>query len=217
MLKIQKFLFSNKNIVGLVCGSIVICLGFIGIVKHLWPLVAIISYVFGYLIAPKEKEVVFYHIKGENIADYIGFIHKFLRSSLDSDKLPIEAKEALQSITKNAIELLTFLQNKDSLDSSSEDMINLKSIFDNYIPKLINQFSKLPSHYSHNIKTSTGKTAKDMLLEQLLLLDNKIQEISYGIYEDDVTALKVNGRFLKEKFESNDLFSLKDNHVQYHH
>lgn len=215
MLKIQKFLFSNKNIIGLICATIIVCLGFVGIVKHLWPVVAIIAYVFGYLVGPKEKEVVFYHIKGENMSDYIGFLNKFLRSSIDNEKLPLEAKEVLQSITKNAIELLTFLQSKESLDSSSEEMINLKSIFDTYIPKLINQFSRLPSNYANNVKTSTGKTAKDMLIEQLTLLENKIQEISYGIYEDDVTALKVNGRFLKEKFESNDLFAINENKVQY--
>lgn len=215
MLKFQKFIFSNKNITGLVCASLIAALGFVGIVKHAWFIVAMIAYVFGYIIGPKEKAVVFYHIKGENMADYVGFLHKFLKNSLDNSKLPIEAKSILQSITKDAVELLNFLQSKDSVDESSEEMMNLKSIFDTYIPKLINQFSKLPSDYANNIKTSSGKTAKDLLLEQLNLLEQKIKEISYGIYEDDVTVLKVNGRFLKEKFDSSDLFSVKENKVQY--
>lgn len=215
MLKFQKFIFSNKNITGLICASLIVALGFIGFIKHAWFVVALIAYIFGYLIGPKEKEVVFYHVKGENMADYIGFLHKFLKNSLDNSKLPIEAKSILQNITKDAVELLTFLQSKDSVDESSEEMMNLKSIFDTYIPKLINQFSKLPSDYANNIKTSSGKTAKDMLLEQLTLLEQKIKEISYGIYEDDVTALKVNGRFLKEKFDSSDLFSVKESKVQY--
>lgn len=215
MLKLQKFIFSNKNIVGLICASVVVALGFLGIVKHGWFLVACIAYAFGYLVGPKEKELVFYHVKGESMADYIGFLNKFLRTSLDNPKLPLEAKTVLQNITKNAVELLTFLQEKDTVDSSSEEMINLKSIFDTYIPKLINQFSRLPQEYANNVKTSTGKTAKQMLLEQLILLENKIQEISYGMYEDDVTALKVNGRFLKEKFDNNDLFAVKENQVQY--
>lgn len=215
MLKLQKFVFSNKNIVGLICASIVVALGFFGIVKHGWFLVSCIAYAFGYLVGPKEKDVVFYHIKGENMADYIGFLNKFLRTSLDNQKLPVEAKNILQNITKNAVELLTFLQEKDSIDSSSEEMINLKSIFDTYIPKLVNQFSRLPQEYANNVTTSTGKTAKHMLVEQLTMLEHKIQEISYGMYEDDVTALKVNGRFLKEKFDNNDLFAVKDNQVQY--
>lgn len=214
-LKLQKFIFSNKNIVGLVCASLIVGLGFLGVVKHGWLAVALIAYVFGYLVGPKEKEVIFYHVKGESMADYIGFLQKFLRNSLDSPKLPIEAKEVLQSITKNAVELLTFLQGKDTVDDTSEEMINLKSIFDTYLPNLINQFSRLPSEYANNVKTSSGKTAKEMLVEQLTLLENKIQEISYGIYEDDVTALKVNGRFLKEKFESNDLFAVKEQQVKY--
>lgn len=215
MLTVQKFIFSNKNIVGLICASLVVGLGFLGIVKQGWLLVAVIAYIFGYLVGPKEKEVVFYHVKGESIADYIGFLQKFLRNSLDNQKLSLEAKEALQNITKNATELLTFLQGKESYDFLSEDMTNLKSIFDTYIPKLVNQFSRLPSEYANNVKTSNGKTAKEMFLEQLTLLEHKIQEISYGIYEDDVTALKVNGRFLKEKFETNDLFAVKEQLVQY--
>lgn len=215
MLKFQKFIFSNKNIVGLICASVIVSLGFLGIVKHGWFLVAAIAYAFGYLVGPKEKEIVFYHIKGESMLDYIGFLNKFLRSSLDNSKLPLEAKNILQSITKNAVELLTFLQEKDTVDSSSEEMINLKSIFDTYIPKLINQFSRLPQEYANNVKTSTGKTAKQMLLEQLTLLEKKIQEISYGMYEDDVTALKVNGRFLKEKFDNNELFDIKNHEVIY--
>lgn len=215
MLKFQKFIFSNKNIVGLICASVIVALGFLGIVKHAWFLVACIAYAFGYLVGPKEKEIVFYHIKGESMLDYIGFLNKFLRSSIDNPKIPLDAKNILQNITKNAVELLTFLQEKDTVDSSSEEMINLKSIFDTYIPKLINQFSRLPQEYANNVKTSTGKTAKQMLLEQLTLLEKKIQEISYGMYEDDVTALKVNGRFLKEKFDNNELFDIKNHEVIY--
>lgn len=215
MLKIKKYIFSNKNIFGLVFASIVACLGFIGIVQHEWIIVAMIAYLFGYLIAPKEQQVIFIHVKGQSMEDYIGFLNKFLRSSLDHTKLPLEAKNILQNITKNAIELLNFLQSKHSVDDSSEDMINLKSIFDTYIPQLINQFTRLPTDYANNVKTSSGITAKAMLIEQLTLLEIKIKEISYGIYEDDITALKVNGRFLKEKFESHELFSIKENKKQY--
>lgn len=208
-LQVQKFIFSNKNITGLICASIIVVLAFLGIVKQGWFFISFVAYFFGYLVCPKEKELVFYHVKGENISDYIGFLDKFLRNSLDNPKLSTEAKEILQHITKNATELLLFLQEKESYDFLSEDMTNLKSIFDNYIPKLVNQFTRLPSEYSHNVKTSTGRTAQAMFIEQLYLLERKIEEISFGIYEDDITSLKINGRFLKEKFETNDLFSLQ--------
>jgi hypothetical protein len=45
-----------------------------------------------------------------------------------------------------------------------------------------------------------GKTAHDVLQEQLGLLDSKMQEILVSVNENDTQALLANGRFLKEKF-----------------
>jgi hypothetical protein len=49
-----------------------------------------------------------------------------------------------------------------------------------------------------------------MLMEQLKLMDKQVTEISYGMYENDVTALKVNGRFLKQKFSQANLFEMEE-------
>jgi hypothetical protein len=209
MLKFQKFLLSNKNIFGFGFASIIVLLGFIGIVKSFWIPISLMAYVFGYLLAPKDKEIKFFHFKGENLEDYIGFINKLSEKINSSEKLPQDSKSIIINIIANANELLKFLQQKSDINEFNEDMINLKAIFDSYLPKIVNQYERLPVKYATQVKTSNGKTAKEMLIEQLTLLQQKMTEISYGMYEDDVTALKVNGRFLKQKFEQTNLFILE--------
>ncbi|NCP98389.1 hypothetical protein GW796_00750 [archaeon] len=210
ILKIKKFLLSNKNIIGCDLASIVLVLvlAFVGVIKTLWLPIAIMSYIFGYIAIPAEKEINFFHIKGENLNDYIGFVSKMQKTVNESNKLPNEAKSIFSSISKNAIELLTFLQKDNQNYSFNEDMRNLTSIFDAYLPKIINQYERFPSSYANDVKASNGKTAKTMLIEQLEILEKQVQEISYGMYENDMTALKANGYFLKSKFSQNNLFEI---------
>ena len=211
LFKIQKFLFSNKNIIGCALASIVIVLALLGVLKSYWLPIAVMAYIFGYVAGPADKNIKFYHYQGESLADYIGFVTKLKNTVMVSDKIPQEAKEIIHSISGNAIELITFVQEAQKNTSFNEDMINFTSIFDSYLPNIINQYSKLPSRYANEVKSSNGKTAKQMLIEQLTVLDQKVKEIAYGMYEDDVTALRANGNFLKEKFGKNNLFELEIN------
>jgi hypothetical protein len=193
LLKIKKFLFSNKNIIGCLLASTIIILGFIGMIKSFWLPIAVMSYIFGVIATPEAKEIKFIHLKNENLNDYLGFINKLHKTVELSEKLPIDAKNNIHNIIKTAIELINFLQKGDQNLSLSEDLINLTSIFDSYLPKIINQYERLPSKYANEIKASNGKTARQMLIEQLSILQKKVEEIAYGMYENDVTALRANG------------------------
>ncbi len=209
--KIQKFLFSNKNILGCGLASIILVLSLLGIIKSLTPLIALMAYVFGYVAGPADKKITFYHYQGENLTDYIGFINKMKNTVMISQKIPEEAKSIIHNISQTGTELINFLHSDNKNVVLNEDMMNFTSIFDAYLPKIINQYSRLPSKYANEVKTSNGKTAKQMLIEQLTVLEQKVQEIAYGMYEDDVTALRANGNFLKEKFAKTNLFELEMN------
>lgn len=209
--QIQKFLFSNKNILGCALTSVVLVLALLGIFKSFWIPLAVMAYIFGYVAGPAEKKIKFYHYQGESLADYIGFINKMKNNVMISEKIPQDAKDIIHSISQKAIELITFVQDAQKNTAFDEDMINFTSIFDSYLPNIINQYSRLPSKYANEVKTKNGKTAKQMLVEQLTVLDEKVQEIAYGMYEDDVTALRANGNFLKEKFGKTNLFELEIN------
>lgn len=204
-------MLSNKNIVGMSFASAIVVLALLGLLKAYWLPIAVISYIVGFIVGPKEKEIKFFHMKGESLEDYPGFLNNLQNKIMQSSKLPEDAKKIILAINTNALEMISFIQQKDNdLDEYSEDISNLKMVFDSYLPKLINQYEKLPTKYATEVKTSSGKTAKEMLLEQLKLLEKTTVEIAYGMYENDVSKLKVNGRFLKEKFERKNLFEINE-------
>ena len=125
MFKVQKFLLSNKNMLGLAFSSLVILLAFLGFIKSFWLPLAVIAYGLGYFVGPTEKEIKFYHFKGENLTDYIGFLRKLVATINVSSKIPQEAKIILTHLGEKANELLDFLHKKNDLGIFNEDMNNL--------------------------------------------------------------------------------------------
>jgi hypothetical protein len=45
-----------------------------------------------------------------------------------------------------------------------------------------------------------GKTPKEVLLDQLTLLENKMSEVADDVHRNDSDRLLANGRFLQERF-----------------
>jgi hypothetical protein len=56
---------------------------------------------------------------------------------------------------------------------------------------------------------NNGNTAQAMLLEQLVLLDERMQAMLANALSEDARALTENGLFLEQKFRLQDFFSLK--------
>lgn len=207
MFKFKNLLLSNKNIVGLGLSSIVIILGFIGILKSLILPLAILFYIFGYLITPKEVNLEStVELDNKNYLDILSNLNITLNNS---KKLPNEAREIIERIYSQTSELIEYQKKKQLLFNTNEDGFVLESILDSYIPKIINQYNLIPASYANNEKASNGKTAKEMIIEQLLILEEKIKEISNNIYANDISAIKINGNFLKKKFTNTQLFEFE--------
>lgn len=207
-LTLQKWLYSRKNIVGCASATFAIILYLAGIIDiFAWGIIAGF-YVAGYLLAPKEKTTVFFHLSNESLADYKGFLQRLYKNS--EEYLPMEAKQKLQSICNNSNELLDFLdKSPEHINSFNEQIFSIKKIFDQYLPNLINRYIKLPKRYAETIVLQNEKTTKDMLMEQLKILDEQIIKISYAMYENDTKALQIHGKVLEQKFEEEDYFNLE--------
>lgn len=210
MLAISKFLFSNKNLTGLGFSSIIIILAFFGILKSLILPLTIMCYILGYFITPKEELTeTDTNANNNSIEAYLDILAEINSNVNKSSTLPVEAKKIVTNISNTTTELLNFQKQKNTLNNTTEDSLILQSILETYLPKIINQYNLLPANYANNTKSSNGKTAKEMIIEQLTILDEKITEISHNIYENDVTAMKVNGNFLKKKFNETNIFEFE--------
>jgi hypothetical protein len=49
-----------------------------------------------------------------------------------------------------------------------------------------------------------GKTARDLLMEQLTILDDQLKEVVDNVARGDAEALLANGKFLETKFRERD-------------
>ena len=207
-LTFQKWLYSKKNVVGCAAAMIAIVLYLGGIIDAFAWAIIFGFYMAGYMIAPQEKTTVFFHFANESLGDYRGFLDRLYKNS--AEQLPSQAKEKLNSIRINAHELLDFLdKSPEQLTSFNTNLHTIKKIFDQYLPNLINRYIKLPRSYAENVVLINKKTTKDMLMEQLTILDEQVVKIAHAIYENDTLALQTHGKLLEQKFEKEDYFEIE--------
>ena len=66
-------------------------------------------------------------------------------------------------------------------------------------------YLNLPRAYATLHKMPNGKTADEVLSDQLTLIGTKMNDVADAVHENDSDALLANGRFLEEKFGASPL------------
>jgi hypothetical protein len=74
-----------------------------------------------------------------------------------------------------------------------------------YLPEALNSYLALPRMYAENVPVQDGKTARDVLIDQLKLIDAKMRETATAMYRNDADQLLANARFLQERFADSNL------------
>jgi hypothetical protein len=69
-----------------------------------------------------------------------------------------------------------------------------------YLPKSLDDYLAIPRMYAERVPIQDGKTARDVLIEQLNLMNQKMQETAQAMYKYDADRLLSNARFLQERF-----------------
>lgn len=70
-----------------------------------------------------------------------------------------------------------------------------------YLPTALQSYLSLPRGYANLHPITPGKTAKQVLLDQLDLLDKQLVQVTHAVLKGDTDRLVVaNGRFLESRF-----------------
>lgn len=89
---------------------------------------------------------------------------------------------------------------------SQHDRFVVERTAHDYLPTAVRNYLKLPQAYRSNpLPDADGKTAREVLAEQLDLLARRVRQIADMAYRQDVEALLVHGRFLQSKFGKSSL------------
>jgi hypothetical protein len=74
-----------------------------------------------------------------------------------------------------------------------------------YLPDALRAYLAIPRPYAEARLVESGKTAHDILMDQLNLMDSKLSEVADAIARNDTERLLSSVRFLQERFASSSL------------
>ncbi|MHC1770390.1 MAG: hypothetical protein AB9907_01415 [Flexilinea sp.] len=199
MTKKQKFLlylYGTPNIIGCLLGILGLALFFMGIINQFWFLIIIGLYAIGVLATPRSSNYEL-SMKNQLTADDIreeldDLIRKIKR------KVPNDVFEVVQNIKVSILEVLPQIVD---LSDSDYNIYTIRKTALDYLPASLQNYINLPPAYANFHLVKDGKTSKQLLLEQLNLLDQEMKETVRLVYANDTQKLMIQGQFLKEKFQ----------------
>jgi hypothetical protein len=197
---ILRYVYSSKNIVGSTLGLFGLLLFFTHIVTSLfWPFVVVAMYGIGALLAPGPPKVA---LSGTSF-DPESIRHSLQRTlSIAGGKLSPPLQSKLQDIADT---IMGILPHYADFPPGSPDLFVVGRTATDYLPSALQSYLNLPRAYAALHKMPNGKTADDVLGDQLTLLDSKMNEVADAVHKKDSDALLANGRFLEEKFGASPL------------
>jgi len=195
--RVLLFLYSTRNLVGsgLAIGGL--GLFFAGVISDWWFPIVVGLYALGWLAVPGSKELELQVRNEATQANLVDSLEELISAS--KSRLPADAVERLGRIQTVVTELAPKLF---SGDVAMEHVVTLVHAVTRDLPGTVKNYLRLPAAFASMHAVENGKTARQLLLEQLDLLDGQLAKIATNIYKDDAEALVTNGWFLKEKFHT---------------
>ena len=195
-----RYVYSSKNIVGSTLALFGLLLFFTHVVTVVfWPFVVVAMYGIGALLAPGPPQVA---LGGTSFDP--DSIRKSLQHQLSiaNGKLSPPLQTKLQQIADN---IMGILPHYAEFPPGSPDLFVVGRTATDYLPAALQAYLNLPRAYATLHKMPNGKTADEVLGDQLALIASKMNEVADAVHKKDSDALLANGRFLEEKFGASQL------------
>lgn len=200
--RILLFLYSTPNIVGSLLGLAGLLLLFFNIIQDFWLLIVIGLYLIGVLVTPKRTAYDL-SIQTQVSADEI-------RAQLDElvrkirKRTPPEVLAKVEGIKESIVSILPLLAASNLGD---RNVFTIRQTVFEYLPTALENYLSLPPAFANLHPVRDGKTARQLLNEQLEILDREMKEIVVDISANDTQKLLVHGRFLEQKFNQQDFLA----------
>jgi hypothetical protein len=126
-----------------------------------------------------------------------------VRNALDGQvraatgKVPTEAMARILRIRQI---ILGILPRTGSLPAGSPERFVLERTATYYLPTSLESYLSLPRTYATQQPVQNGKTAREILIDQLTLLETQMTEVAEAVNRNDASRLLIHGRFLEDRF-----------------
>jgi hypothetical protein len=168
------------------------------VIGPVWPAVVIGLYLVGALATPNDRQWSL--IDDATPSDLAGALSH--QVSAIRGKVPDDVYQKVVSIQQT---ILAILPKIDRLGPGSQDSFVVQKTVTDYLPSTLQAYLNLPRAYATVHRFSDGRTAAQVLIDQLTLLDKKLDEVADAVNKNDADALLANGRFLEDRFGGSSL------------
>jgi hypothetical protein len=116
-------------------------------------------------------------------------------------------REIFQKVESIQASILSILPQLVALGDGDRNLYTIRQTALEYLPEALQNYLNLPPSFAALYPLRDGKTARQLLGEQLDLLDREMKAIVSDFAVNDMQKLLAHGRFLEQKFRQEELFS----------
>ena len=198
------YVYSNKNIAGCVAGIAAVGAYLGGLIGDFWWAIVPGAYGVAALVTPAGRAIQVALEQQMSDAQILDGLQHLAAQAPGA--LPANIAANVVDICATLGSVIPMIAKKNMPDQAAHDV---RLTATQYLPQTIEAYTRLPPAFRNIQKLQDGKTATQILDEQIALLRTHLQNVAEGLSADDAQALLTNGRFLREKFGIPDFIDVK--------
>jgi hypothetical protein len=194
--RIQSFFYSRRNLAGMALALGGLALFAVGILGFpAWIPITAGLYAIGYLLVPDNQALDVRLDAAQDESEVRDGLTKLLRSIRGkvADDLYEKAWRIRESI-------LATLDVEGVQNEADPNVYLIRQTALSYLPEAFATYLRMPRVLAEGRRIAGGRTPHDVLLDQLDLMDRRLEDVADDIVRHDSDKLLANGRFLAEKF-----------------
>jgi hypothetical protein len=121
-------------------------------------------------------------------------------------RLPVDVRATADRIHGKATSIL---QQAGRFPAGSRNFHLVRRTLDEYLPATLYSYLSLPPGTDDRVAAPDGRTAIEVVSDQLSVLETKLDEVANDLWQADVQRLLANERFLEEHFGRRESDELK--------
>lgn len=202
--RLQRFLYSRGNLVGSLLAAGGLALHLVGLLGGVpWLPVVVALYAIGVLLARPRRDAPTKVDAADEAAEDTAADAAEVKAGLDRLLITLHGKVADDLYEKFASirrSILATLADGSAGDASDPNVYLIRATAVSYLPEAFATYLRLPRSLAEARAVAAGRTAHDLLLEQLDLMDKRLRDVAENIVRHDSDRLLANGRFLAQRF-----------------
>jgi hypothetical protein len=202
-IRLQLYLYSTRNIVACAVALVGPALLFMGVIREGWLLITVALYVAGYFATPAPKVLDVQLAQSLSFDALVDRLDRLVKEA--GPQLQPAMIARLQNIRRSIQEVLPRLAESRGFD---DNLYTVRETISRYLPETLANYMALPPMFRVTRVLKDGKTARDLLMEQLAVLDDQMKEVVGNVARGDADALLANGQFLEAKFREREFITV---------